>query len=161
MTWLHAPAPPVRRVTTVATVVVLACTAGAEAATGAERSPVSHGQLVERAFSICATASNRIRVIRPATTLRHSAATTAAVIGHLRRVIVKLGALEPPAADRAPLRRYLSLLRQEVAALGRARDAARRGNGDAFSTAYQDAAGVSLQARAIANRLELAVCSTL
>lgn len=157
-----SPAPTAaRRVGALAIAIVLAVATGAGTATGAGRSPISHEQLVKRGFAICATASDRIRAIRPASTLRGSAATTAAVMAHLRRVIAKLGALEPPLADRALLRRYLGLLRQEVTALARGRDAARRGDRDAFSAAYQDAAGVSLQARALASRLELAVCSTL
>ncbi len=142
-------------------VLLVAPVVEAEAAKPTGRSPVSHRELVERAFAVCATASNRIGAIRPATTLRASAATTAAVIVHLQRVITKLDALYPPPVDRQPLRRYVSLLEQEVAFLVRGKDAARRRDRAAFADAYQDAAGVSLRARSIADRLGLAVCGTL
>lgn len=122
---------------------------------------LTHAQLVERAFGICAAASNGIARVRPALSFDGAARATRGVLVHLRYVANRLNALHPSGEDAARLRRYVWLLRREVAALERAERAARRDDRRSFRAAFLDAGATSLKARAVAMRLGLEVCSTI
>lgn len=145
-----------------AAVVVLALALGASSASAARATEaLTHGQLVDRAFTICAAASNGIARVPPALSFARSADALSGVLVHLRRATARLAALRPGPADAPRLERYVRLMRSEIAALQRAERAARRGDRTTFRAAYLDAAAVSLRARAAANRLGLEVCGTL
>jgi hypothetical protein len=122
---------------------------------------LTHGQLVDRAFAICASASDGIARVRPALTFAQSADALADVLVHLRRATATLAGLRPNASDAPRLDRYVRLMRRQITALQRAQRAAGRGDRPAFRAAYLDAGAVSLQARRAATRLGLTVCSTL
>lgn len=140
-------------------VALIAALAAADAS--ARTSTLSHEQLVAQAFRICASASNGIAKVRPAFSLADSARATATVVAQLDRMTDRLGALRPAPADARPFRRYVSLMRRELAALRRAQRAAVRGDRAGFSAAYLDAGAISLQARTLAGSLGLEVCSTV
>lgn len=145
-----------------AAAIVLALALGASPARPADATEVlTHDQLVDRAFAICASASNGIARVPPALTFARSADALTGVLVHLRRATSRLAALRPSAADEPRLDRYVRLMRRQIAALQRAERAARRGDRPTFRAAYLDAGALSLQARTVATRLGLAVCSTL
>jgi hypothetical protein len=50
---------------------------------------------VDRAFTICAAASNGIARVRPALTFAGAADATAGVLVHLERAVARLAALQP------------------------------------------------------------------
>lgn len=149
-----------RTVATLVAVVGLALGAVPASAAGTAET-LSHDELVARAFTICASASNGIARVSPALSFARSADALAEVLVHLRRATTRLAALRPGAADAPLLTRYLGLMRRQIGALRRAERAARRGDRTAFRAAYLDAGGISLRARAAASRLGLEVCSTL
>lgn len=145
-----------------AAVIVLTLVLGASPARPAGATEaLTHDQLVDRAFTICASASDGIARVRPALTFARSADALAGVLVHLRRATSRLAALHASAVDAARLDRYVRLMRRQIAALERAERAARRGDRPTFRAAYLDAGAVSLQARTVATRLDLDVCSTL
>lgn len=145
-----------------AAAIVLALALGASPARPAGATEaLTHDQLVARAYAICASASDGIARVRPALTFARSAAALTQVLVHLRRATSRLDALRPGAADADRLDRYVRLMRRQIAALRRAERAARRGDRATFRAAYLDAGGLSLQARTVARRLGLDVCSTL
>ncbi len=143
-------------VVTVAFALPVSATAAAD-----EARSLTHAQLVERAFRICAAASNGIARVRPALAFDGAARATRGVLVHLRFAARRLDALRPGVEDAAPLRRYVRLLRREIAALERAERAARRGDRRSFRAAFLDAGATSLEARAVATGLGFVVCSTL
>ncbi|MGL6278457.1 MAG: hypothetical protein ACRC50_02740 [Gaiella sp.] len=140
---------------------VVAGAAGAQPASTAHEATLSHAELVQRARVICARASNGIARVRPALSLSGAAAPLTQVTAHLRRAVRELARLELAGRDALRMRRYLRLMRSELRALAAAERAARRGDRTEFREAFLVAGGVSLQARAVADRLGLAVCSTL
>lgn len=145
-----------------AAVIVVALALGASPASPAGATEtLTHAQLVDRAYAICASASNGIVRVRPALTFARSADALTEVLVHLRRATSRLDALRPGPADAGRLDRYVLLMRRQIAALQRAERAARRGDRPTFRAAYLEAGAVSLQARAVATRLGLDVCSTL
>jgi hypothetical protein len=145
-----------------AALIVLVLALGAPpTASAASTETLTHDQLVDRAYAICASASNGIARVPPALTFARSAEALAGVLVHLRRATSRLAALRPSVVDADRLDRYVRLMRRQIAAMRRAERAARRGDRPAFRAAYLDAGGVSLQARAVATRLGLDVCSTL
>lgn len=141
----------------VVALTLVVCVAGSASA----KEPLTRAQLVDRAFTICARASNGIARVRPARTLADSADATAAVLVHLRGAVRLLGRLRAAPSDAPLLRRYVTLLRMQIIAMEHAERAARRKDRSSFRAAYLDAGGISLRARSAANQLGLVVCGTL
>jgi 23S rRNA C2498 (ribose-2'-O)-methylase RlmM len=140
--------------------LVLACVVAAHTAAAAEPR-LTHEQLVDRAFTICARASGGIARVRPALSFAASADAIARVLRHMRRAVARLDDLRVSTADTPGLQRYVSLMRQQVATLARAQRSAGRADRQAFRTALLEAGGISLRARAAAHQLGLSVCSTI